>query len=216
MIVSVNKLFMYRTAFVYFVFVFFSFRPFTPTVPGMCKWKPVKMCFSCLSLFFYLSVCHKTIWEMLIRLAWHLTFWCFTKIFSLLQFWLNSDNKVRYFTWRHLWNCVCLSSVMCDKLTRCNQNGLDRQIEHDFCAEYFFSFCITGFEITDWAGFFMFCQLVAWTWWGWFHCCSRVHLFMLFVTMSNCNTHRFKMGSSNNANLPELLHIAYIYNSLIM
>lgn len=128
------------------------------------------------SLFFYLSVCHITIWELLIGFAWHLTFWSYTKIFSLLQFWLNSDNKVRYFTWRHFWNCVCCSTVMCDKFTLCTSEWTG-QIEHNFCAKYFSSLCVTGFEITDWAGFFMFCQLVAWARWEGFHCCSRVHLF---------------------------------------
>jgi len=39
---------------------------------------------------------------------------------------------------------------------------------------------------------------------------------ILFVTLSKCNPHRFKTGSSNKANLLELLHIAYFYNSFIM
>jgi hypothetical protein len=85
----------------------------------MCKWKPVKRCLPCLFLFFCLSLCHITIWELLIGFAWHLTFWSFTKIFGLLQFWLNSDNKVRYYTWRHFLNCVCRTSVMYGEFTLC-------------------------------------------------------------------------------------------------
>jgi hypothetical protein len=169
---------MYRTTFVGFCFCFFSLKHFTPTVPGMCKWKPVKMCLPCSSLFFfYLSLSHKTISELLVGFEWHLTFWNVTKIFTLLQFHLNSDNKIRYFTWRHFWNCVCHSSVMCGKLTLCTSEWTGQTNWTRFLCRILFSICVTGFEITDWAGFFMFCQLMAWAQWEWIHCCSRVHLF---------------------------------------